>query len=108
MGHDPLPYFLTSDVAVYSAGKTRGQFHAATRDLVHDETLRWQFAANQPSGVICHGYFASYNCTFKDAQVVSVFDFDCAFAAPRLWDISYAIYRFSPFLNFSEFHDDFG
>ena len=108
VGHDPLPLFLTSDVTVCSAGKTFRQFHDAARDLVDDETLTWQFAAKRPAEVICHGDFASYNCTFKDANVVGVFDFDCAFPAPRLWDISYAIYRFSPFLNFGEFDDDFG
>ena len=37
--------------------------------------------------------------------MVGVFDFDCAFPAPRLWDLSYTIYRFSPFLNFGEFGD---
>jgi len=108
VGHDPLRHFLTSDVAVYSAGKTLRQFHDATRELVNDETLIWQFGAKQPAEVICHGDFASYNCTFKDAKVVGVFDFDCAFPAPRLWDISYAVYRFSPFLNYGEFDDDFG
>ena len=64
--------------------------------------------AKQPSEVICHGDFASYNCTFKDAKVVVVFDFDCAFPAPQLWDLSYATYRFAPLLNFGEFDDDFG
>jgi Ser/Thr protein kinase RdoA (MazF antagonist) len=46
--------------------------------------------------VICHGDFAPYNCVLNGNRVVGLIDFDHAAPGPRLWDVAYAVYRWTP------------
>ena len=46
--------------------------------------------------VICHGDFAPYNVCLNDWLATGIIDFDTIHPGPRLWDISYAIYRWVP------------
>jgi aminoglycoside phosphotransferase (APT) family kinase protein len=70
--------------------------HDATTGIAAEWTDGWHSPAHQPLEVICHGDFAPYNCLFKGSRLTGVIDFDNAGPGPRLWDISYAIYRFAP------------
>lgn len=85
-----------------------GRYHDATVELAQDAGLEWQFSPIHPVEVICQGNYAGYNCAFKDAEVVGIFDFDGACPGPRIWDVCYAFYRFCPFVNFGPFDDGFG
>ena len=50
-----------------------------------------------------------YNCVFDGkGDIKGVIDFDGARLGPRNWDLSYAIYRFVPFVNFAGPDDGFG
>ena len=48
---------------------------------------------------MCHGDFAPYNVVLKGEQAVGIIDFDTCHPGSRLWDISYALYRWSPFMH---------
>ncbi|UGA53370.1 phosphotransferase [Vibrio sp. VB16] len=51
----------------------------------------------EPFEFICHGDFTPYNVALSENTVVGVFDFDTAHPAPRIWDLAYSIYCWSPF-----------
>jgi len=109
VGNYPLPVFLKSDTAVLSAGKTLRRFHDVTAQLIMDGALRLQFGALDPTQVVCHGDFAPYNCVFDSkGNIKGIIDFDGARLGPRSWDLSYAIYRFVPFVDFEGPDDGFG
>lgn len=109
VGNYPLPEFLKGATAVVSAGKTLRRFHDVTAKLVLDDALRLQFGALDPIEVVCHGDFAPYNCVFDSrGNIKGIIDFDGARLGPRSWDLSYAIYRFAPFVDFDGLDDGFG
>jgi Ser/Thr protein kinase RdoA (MazF antagonist) len=108
VGHDPCePTFLNKE-AVQSAARALRQFHDACSDLLFRDDLNWQSEPIEPRQVVCHGDFAPYNCVFSDSAVVGVFDFDAARIGPRSWDLSYALYRFAPFVDMAHQDDGFG
>jgi Ser/Thr protein kinase RdoA (MazF antagonist) len=47
--------------------------------------------------VICHGDYAPYNVSLIGSETVGIIDFDTAHPAPRVWDIAYAVYCWTPF-----------
>lgn len=47
--------------------------------------------------VICHGDYAPYNVALIGSETVGIIDFDTAHPAPRVWDITYAVYCWAPF-----------
>ena len=109
VGNYPLPEFLKSRSAVISAGRTLRRFHDVTAKLIRAEALELQFEALDPIEVVCHGDFAPYNCVFdNNGEIKGVIDFDGARLGPRSWDLSYAIYRFVPFVDFEGPDDGFG
>ncbi len=108
VGHDPLTLMLLNDRLLQSAGRSLRLFHDACSILVFREDLAWQFEAMEPRQVVCHGDFAPYNCIFEDSELVGLFDFDAARVGPRSWELSYALYRFAPFVNLAALDDGFG
>jgi Ser/Thr protein kinase RdoA (MazF antagonist) len=95
--------------AVVTAGRTLRRFHDATAKLIGDDTLRLQLGALDPVEVVCHGDFAPYNCVFdSEGRIKGIIDFDGARFGPRIWDLSYAIYRFVPLVDFDAPDDGFG
>jgi hypothetical protein len=109
VGNYPLPEFLKNMTAVVTAGRTLRRFHDATAKLIGDDTLQLQLGALDPIEVVCHGDFAPYNCVFdSEGRIKGIIDFDGARFGPRIWDLSYAIYRFVPLVDFDAPDDGFG
>ncbi len=87
---------LRTDDVLTQAARLLRRMHDATTGIAAEWTDGWQSPPRQPVEVICHGDFAPYNCLFDGIRLTGVIDFDNAGPGPRLWDISYAIYRFAP------------
>ncbi len=87
---------LRTDEVILSAARLLKRLHDASADMAQTGQDGWQSPAREPVEVICHGDFAPYNCVFEHGQLVGVIDFDNAHPGPCLWDIAYAVYRFSP------------
>lgn len=108
VGHYPLECWMLSDQAVASAGRILREFHEVSRELVSSSGICWQFPSLEPAEVICHGDFAPYNCVYCNEEVHGLIDFDGARVGPRCWDLSYALYRFAPFVGMATLEDGFG
>lgn len=78
------------------AAKLR-QWHDATKDFNRENAI-WLLENDEPDEVICHCDFAPYNCVFENHQFKGLIDFDVCSPGSRLWDISYAVYRFIPLM----------
>lgn len=52
-----------------------------------------------PQEVICHGDFAPYNVVLNGDSAVGIIDFDTCHPGSKEWDVAYALYRWSPFMN---------
>ena len=109
VGNYPLPEFLKNSTAVITAGLILRRFHDVTAKLIGDDALHLQLSPLDPVEVVCHGDFAPYNCVFdREGRIKGVIDFDGARLGPRTWDLSYAIYRFVPLVDFDGPDDGFG
>lgn len=87
---------LRDDQVLVQAARLLRRMHDATVGIASRWLNGWQCPPREPVEVICHGDFAPYNCLFEENRLTGVIDFDNARPAPRLWDISYAVYRFAP------------
>jgi aminoglycoside phosphotransferase (APT) family kinase protein len=92
----PLPNHFRTDGALASAAQLLRRFHEATEGFATRPDDRWFLPPQHPVEVMCHGDFAPYNCVMNHGTVAGVFDFDIAHPGPRLWDVGYAAYRWSP------------
>jgi thiamine kinase-like enzyme len=109
VGNYPLPKFLKNSTAVVTAGQILRRFHDVTAKLIGDDALHLQLSRLDPVEVVCHGDFALYNCVFdSEGRIKGVIDLDGARLGPRTWDLSYAIYRFVPLVDFDGPDDGFG
>jgi thiamine kinase-like enzyme len=95
----PLSPAARSETALHSAARMLRAYHDATKgfDGLTREDARWMLPASLPAEVICHGDFAPYNVVLQGETAVGLIDFDCAHPGPRVWDIAYALYRWSAF-----------
>lgn len=96
----PLVGNIATEQALTSAATLLRCFHDATLSFVNSSQtadLQWMLPSRNVNEVICHGDFAPYNVALIDKQTVAIFDFDTAHPAPRVWDVAYAIYCWSPF-----------
>ncbi|KKD00810.1 aminoglycoside phosphotransferase family protein [Photobacterium halotolerans] len=96
----PLEGAIASEEALISAARLLRQLHDASQGFLKTVNLAemaWMLPARAPAEVICHGDFTPYNVALSGHEVVGVFDFDTAHPAPRLWDIAYSVYCWSPF-----------
>jgi len=96
VGTYPLPAFVLSDETLATAARTLRAYHDATLDFVAPPGAVWQWPAHEPAEVICHNDFAPYNVLFEDERLTGIIDWDLASPGPRVWDMSYAAYRFVP------------
>ncbi|WP_281829916.1 phosphotransferase enzyme family protein [Vibrio nigripulchritudo] len=96
----PLRGAIASEEALVSAAQLLRKMHDASESFVHEhsvEELCWMQTPRKPYEVICHNDFAPYNVALVGNETVGVFDFDTAHPAPRIWDLAYAVYCWSPF-----------
>ena len=91
----PLPPDARSKVALISAARLLRSYHDATIDFVSHHQGSWQLEEHPPLEIICHGDYAPYNCVMRDDEVIGIIDFDTAHPGSRIWDVAYAVYRFS-------------
>jgi Phosphotransferase enzyme family len=93
----PFPDFVLSHDSISRAAKMLRGFHDATRDFVHLSSDRWQIPEliREPVEVVCHNDFSPYNTVFRDGLPVAMIDFDVAAPGPRVWDLAFAVYRFT-------------
>ncbi|NLF50379.1 MAG: aminoglycoside phosphotransferase family protein [Leptolinea sp.] len=102
---------LRAESVLIQAARLLRRIHDATGTIAREWMDGWQSPPQEPVEVICHGDFAPYNCLFSGTSLTGVIDFDNAGPGPRLWDISYAVYRFAPITapsnpeNFGSIHE---
>lgn len=96
----PLVGAITTNEALISAGKLLRKLHDSTASLLEQLDVnahQWMLEPREPFEVICHGDFTPYNVALSENTVIGVFDFDTAHPAPRIWDLAYSVYCWSPF-----------
>lgn len=96
----PLVGAIASSEAIVSAAKLLRKIHDSTASLLSTMEVNkqpWMLEPREPFEVICHGDFTPYNVALSENSVVGVFDFDTAHPAPRIWDLAYSVYCWSPF-----------
>lgn len=96
----PLVGAIATVDALISAGKLLRKIHDSTVPLLEQidvSSNEWMLKPREPFEVICHGDFTPYNVALSESTVVGVFDFDTAHPAPRIWDLAYSVYCWSPF-----------
>ncbi|MBF4436120.1 aminoglycoside phosphotransferase family protein [Vibrio anguillarum] len=96
----PLVGAIATNEALISAGKLLRKIHDSTASLLEQldvDEYQWMLEPREPFEVICHGDFTPYNVALSGCTVVGVFDFDTAHPAPRIWDLAYSVYCWSPF-----------
>jgi Ser/Thr protein kinase RdoA (MazF antagonist) len=96
----PLVGAIATNEALISAGKLLRKTHDSTvsfLDQLDVNAHQWMLEPREPFEVICHGDFTPYNVALLENTVVGVFDFDTAHPAPRIWDLAYSVYCWSPF-----------
>jgi hypothetical protein len=100
----PLPEFVLSNDSISKAAKMLRAFHDATRDFQHLSSDHWQVPelVREPAEVICHNDFSPYNIVFRDGLPVTMIDFDVAAPGPRVWDLAFAVYRFTHLCEISD------
>jgi hypothetical protein len=97
VGNYPLPFDAWSDEALVHAARLMRRYHDATVGYAPAEDAVWRLQApHGPHEVICHNDFAPYNLVFTNWRPHAIIDFDTAGPGPRIWDVSYATYRFVP------------
>ncbi|WP_367606760.1 phosphotransferase enzyme family protein [Legionella sp. W05-934-2] len=96
----PLSIKASSTKALVSCAQLLRNFHDASKSFLksprHNQN-EWQLPAREPQEVICHGDYAPYNVVLDKETAVGIIDFDTCHPGSRLWDIAYALYRWSPF-----------
>ncbi|NRA65987.1 MAG: aminoglycoside phosphotransferase family protein [Pseudobacteriovorax sp.] len=96
--HSPYPKDLFSIESLKSASRLLRQFHDFGKGFISQISRddKWMLEPKKGFEVICHGDFAPYNVCVNDWHATGIIDFDTIHPGPRLWDISYAIYRWVP------------
>lgn len=105
----PLSETAVSEEALISAAQLLRRYHDTTLSFVNELSGNesWMLPPREPAEVICHGDYAPYNVVLQGQKAVAIIDFDTAHPAPRVWDIAYALYRWTP-LTHPDNPDGFG
>jgi hypothetical protein len=100
----PLPEFVLTNESISRAARILRAFHDATSEFAHRPSDRWQVTEliRAPVEVVCHNDFSPYNTVFRDGIPVSMIDFDVAAPGPRVWDLAFAVYRFTHLCGISD------
>lgn len=102
--NDPLPKIFKEDAMIVSAAKLLSKFHKLSELYIGniDTHSRWMLNPVHPIEVICHGDFAPYNTVIVDEKSTAMIDFDTIHPGPKIWDVSYASYRWVSFIDQGE------
>ncbi|MBE6171396.1 MAG: phosphotransferase [Enterococcus faecium] len=94
----PLPPQLLTDSAICSAGRLLRDFHDQNQGYLTSlsGTEPWMLHSFGEREVMCHNDFAPYNVTTKNGIAIGIIDFDTITPGSRIWDVSYAAYRWVP------------
>lgn len=105
--NDPLPDIFYDDSMIVSSALLLKKFHEISKNFIPFITkdCKWMLEPMSPIEVICHGDYAPYNVVIVNDTVKAIIDFDTIHPGSKLWDVSYAIYRWIPFIDGSD--DDF-
>ena len=95
----PYSEAAISEEALVTAAQLLRDYHVASASFldIAPADLVWMLPSQEPAEVICHGDFAPYNVVLDGCRAVAIIDFDTAHPGPRVWDVAYALYRWSPF-----------
>jgi hypothetical protein len=95
----PLPEDIRSKKTLVSSAKLLRCYHDVSTAYLKtlSSEQRWMLPVQEPQEVMCHGDFAPYNICFKGDEAVGIIDFETVHPGPRIWDIVYTLYCFSPF-----------
>jgi len=67
------------------------------KSLKGDES--WMLSIKSQVQTMCHGDLAPYNTVLDRKNIIGLIDFDTLHPGSRLWDISYALYRWVPLMD---------
>ncbi len=97
----PLPPNLLKDNILISSAKLLLKFHNFGEQYINNlfGNECWMLSKQYPIETMCHGDFAPYNVTIVNDCATGIIDFDTLHPGFKMWDISYAIYRWVPFKN---------
>jgi len=99
--NDMLPDYLRTEETLKRVAGLLKDYHdnsASYVELLNGDE-KWMLLPVEPFEVMCHGDFAPYNVVFENDIPKAIIDFDTVHPGPRLWDISYALYRWVPLMN---------
>jgi Ser/Thr protein kinase RdoA (MazF antagonist) len=97
----PLSEAAASEEALVAAAQLLRRYHDATISFLIENggNQKWMLRDRMPVEVVCHGDYAPYNVVLNGRRAIAIIDFDTAHPGPRIWDIAYALYRWSPLKN---------
>jgi len=96
-----LPKIFDQDSMIISAALLLLKYHEISKNFIPQLTgqEKWMLINHTPHEVICHGDFAPYNVVIHDEKAAAIIDFDTAHPGSRMWDVTYAVYRWVPLVN---------
>lgn len=92
--HD-MPAWIWKEATLRDVAARLREWHDATVGFPSEGRL-WNLDTGTSHDVICHNDFAPYNCVFERERMTGLIDFDLCAPGSRLWDMSYAAYRYVP------------
>lgn len=96
-----LPEEVKSDETLISFCILIKQFHDIGEKYIENLTgkEKWMLPVRTPIETMCHGDLAPYNVTVNGKKTIGIIDFDTLHPGPRMWDISYSLYRWIPLMS---------
>jgi aminoglycoside phosphotransferase (APT) family kinase protein len=90
-----------SDDALISFAKFIRKFHDLGADYIEclNGNEKWMLPVQTEIETMCHGDLAPYNTALEGKRVVGLIDFDTLHPGSRIWDLSYALYRWIPLMS---------
>lgn len=98
--NNELPTEVKSIDALISFAKYIRKFHDLGANYIErlSGEEKWMLPIGTKVETMCHGDLAPYNTVMKGGKVMGLIDFDTLHPGSRLWDISYALYRWIPLM----------
>ena len=99
--NEELPQAVKSDTVLIEFAKLIRRYHDLGAEYVERLTgdENWMLPIQTEIETMCHGDLAPYNTAILESSIVGLIDFDTLHPGSRLWDISYALYRWIPLMS---------